>query len=836
MRVLPDGRSYFSLPAAEQAGAGPLQQLPYATRVLVENVLRHENSSTVTADHVRALVARDTAVSVPFFPQRVLLQDASGLPVLADMVTLAERAEELGRDADSVAPQRRMDLVVDHALELDAWSTPTAAAANLKREYRRHADRYQFLRWAQQRFPQLRVVPPGVGICHQLNLETLADVISDAPLAAFDTVVGTDSHTTMINGLSVVGWGVGGIEATAAALGEPILLRIPEVVGVRLTGTVRPGVLATDIALTLTALLREYGVVQRIVEFYGPALSSLSVPDRATIANMAPEYGSTMGFFPADHRTLDYLATTGRPHQPVEAYLSAQGMLYSSEPDYDDVIEFDLGTVERVIAGPSRPHQVGPIAALGRRDVNVGVGMPAEGAVVIAAITSCTNTSNPRAIAAAGLLARNAAARGLTTAKWTKTSFTPGSRSTAELLSGSDLQGHLDRFGFHIAGFGCGTCMGNSGPLSPEVTRAIQSREIRTSAVLSGNRNFPGRIHPDVTDAYLASPPLVVAFAIAGRTTIDLDREPLGLGDNGEPVMLSDIWPSQQDIDSTIRDFGHQPTRDPDLTSRAQHHWDEIPYPAGPRYTWQGDTGTIRRPPFADAPLCRPVVTGDILRARPLLILGDDITTDHISPVSRISPMSAAGAWLHQSGVPATELGTYSSRRLNHDVMLRGGFANPRLRNKLIDRDGGWTRLLPDGEAMPVHAAAAEYRRRGVATVIVAGQSYGAGSARDWAAKVTRLLGIKAVIAAGFERIHRTNLVAMGILPIECGGLSEIDADQFDILGLNPARTVNAEVTVIARRGEKIVHTAKGHTRVDTATENEWLRAGGVIPQILATR
>ncbi|WP_245662465.1 aconitate hydratase AcnA [Nocardia vermiculata] len=835
MRALPDGRTYFSLAAAEQAGAGPLRQLPYVTRVLVENVLRHENGRTATADHVRALAVRDASVSVPFFPQRVLLQDASGIPVLADMVTLAERAVELGRDADSVAPRRRMDLVVDHALELDSWSTPTAATANLEREYERHAERYRFLRWAQRRFSHLRVIPPGTGICHQLNLETLADVVTGTPLAGFDSVVGTDSHTTMINGLSVAGWGVGGIEATAAALGEPILLQVPQVIGVRLTGTPKPGVLAADVALTLTALLRDYGVVQRIVEFHGPALSILSVPDRATIANMAPEYGATMGYFPPDARTLDYLAGTARPHRPAAAYLSAQGMLDGDEPEYDDLIEFDLDTVERVVAGPSRPHQVRPISTLGSVDGAVDVGGPVDGAVVIASITSCTNTSNPRAITAAGLLARNASARGLAPAPWTKTSFTPGSHSTAELLSASGLQSHLDAFGFHIAGFGCGTCMGNSGPLPTEIAHQIRGRNIRVSAVLSGNRNFPGRIHPDVVDAYLVSPPLVVAFAIAGRTTIDLDAEPLGRGTDGEPVMLSDIWPSEHDIDCAIESADSPPHTATARRRQAQRLWEDIAFPDGDRYVWQPETGMIRRPPFSDSSLCQPIVAGDILAARPLLILGDDITTDHISPVSRILPASAAGAWLLRGGITAGELGSYSSRRLNHDVMLRGGFANPRLRNKLADRDGGWTRLLPDGPVMAVHDAAAQYQRRNIPAVVVAGRSYGAGSARDWAAKVTRLLGIRAVIAASFERIHRTNLAAMGILPIQCEGLHEVEADQYDIIGIDPERIRNAELTIVARFRGKIVHTASARTRIDSQTESEWLRAGGVLPRILET-
>ncbi|WP_134667730.1 MULTISPECIES: aconitate hydratase AcnA [unclassified Amycolatopsis] len=833
LRPLPGGTRFFSLPAAEANGAGPLARLPYSTRVLAENVLRHENGRTVTAEHVRALARRDTAAAIPFHPERVLLQDASGIPVLADLVALAERAAGLGLDPASVAPRKRMDLVVDHALELDTAGSPLAAATNLDREYARHAGRYRFLRWAQTRFPGLRVVPPGIGICHQLNLEVLADVVTPGPLAGFDSVVGTDSHTTMINGLSVAGWGAGGIEATAAALGEPLYLRVPEVVGVRLTGTVRPGVLATDVALTLAALLRTHGVVQRIVEFHGPGLAGLAVPDRATIANMAPEYGATMAYFPADTRTLDYLSATGRPAGPVRDYLAAQGMLYGAEPDYDDVIELDLATVDRTLAGPSRPHQpLRPADLYDPAAARPGSGDLPDGAVVIAAITSCTITSNPRAMAAAGLLARNAVARGLAVAPWTKTSLTPGSQATADLLATAGLQPALDELGFQVAGFGCGTCMGNSGPLRPDVARQIEARDLAVSAVLSGNRNFPGRIHPDVRNAYLASPPLVVAFALAGRTTIDLDREPLGTARDGNPVLLADLWPAEADIDAAAA-LASPGAFSPMTTDR----WQRLPHPDEENYQWEDETGTIRRPPFADAEIARPVREGDIRGARPLLVLGDGITTDHISPVSRILPDSAAGQWLAERGVAREDLGTYSSRRLNHEVMLRGGFANPRLRNELAgERPGGWTRLLPDGDLVPVHVAAAAYAERGTPAVVVAGHSYGAGSARDWAAKVTRLLGVQAVLARSFERIHRTNLVALGVLPVECPELGAFDgSEEFDVLGLEHGPLVNAPLTVVVRRGGRAVSEHPAVARVDTGAEDEWMRAGGLLARLLKT-
>ncbi|WP_020664702.1 aconitate hydratase AcnA [Amycolatopsis benzoatilytica] len=838
-RSLPGGSRFFSLPAAEAAGAGPLSRLPHASRTLVENLLRHENGRTVTADHIRALAERDTTTSIPFHPERVLLQDASGIPVLADLVALAERAAELGLDPAAVAPRRRMDLVVDHALELDAAGSALAAGLNLDREYDRHADRYRFLRWAQTRFPGLRVVPPGIGICHQLNLEVLADVVTGGPVARFDSVVGTDSHTTMINALSVTGWGVGGIEATAAALGEPILLRVPEVVGVRLTGAIRSGVLATDVALTLAAVLRAHGVVQRIVEFHGPGLAALPVPDRATIANMAPEYGATMAYFPVDARTLDYLGRTGRPAGEIRAYLAAQGILSGIEPDYDDLIELDLTTVDRTLSGPSRPHETLHPGDLRRPTTARRPGELSEGDVVIAAITSCTNTSNPRAMAAAGLLARNAVARGLTVAPWTKTSLTPGSRATAELLRTSGLQSALDKLGFQVAGYGCGTCMGNSGPLRDDLVRQIRARGLSVAAVLSGNRNFPGRIHTDVTHSYLASPPLVVAFALAGRTTIDLDCDPLGTGRDGKPVLLEDIWPSETEIDATVTAAEHRsPGRGASLPMTTDR-WQQLPFPAGASYAWdEQETGLIRRPPFADAAACEPLHSGNITGARPLLVLGDDVTTDHISPVGRIQPGSAAGQWLTERGVAPEELGSYSARRLNHEAMLRGGFANPRLRNKLAEgREGGWTRLLPDGDIMPVHAAAAAYARRGTPVVIVAGRSYGVGSARDWAAKVTRLLGVQAVLAQSFERIHRTNLVALGVLPVECPALGGFDADgteEFDILGLDVGPAVQAPLTVIARRGERVVFEQAALARIDTEVEQTWMRAGGLLPRLLA--
>lgn len=848
-----EGVWFMSLAEAASAGLGALHRLPYSLRALAENMLRHEDGSTVTAEHVRALVARDTTATVPFTPHRLLMQDASGIPVLADMITLQERADALGIDRSRVAPRRPMDLVVDHSLELDAAGTPEAGTTNLNREFARHTDRFRFLRWAQTQLPGLRVVPPGIGICHQLNLEVLAEVVQVSDrggyrLAGFDSVVGTDSHTTMINALSVLGCGVGGIEATAAALGQPLVIPVPQVLGVRLVGDLPHGVLATDVALTLTARLRAHGVVQRIVEFHGPALARLSVPDRATIANMAPEYGATMAYFPADDRTVSYLRSTGRPERTVtrvRAFLEAQQMLHSPatpDPHYDDLLELDLSTVKKTVAGPSQPHQANPIGQLSTTagaDPNTKEQGLRNGDVVIAAITSCTNTSNPHAMVTAGLVARNAVMLGLRTAPWTKTSLTPGSRAAAELLSLSGLQSSLDALGFQIAGFGCGTCMGNSGPLPSEIETEIRDRGVHVAAVLSGNRNFTGRIHPLVTRSYLAAPPLVVALALTGRTTIDLDREPLGQDADGTPVFLHDVWPDDQEIDAIVREHEAASLGRSAMLPLVHHQWDTMEYPAGDTYQWEGEPGTIRRPPFADEHLSRPIIDGDVHGARPLLILGDNITTDHISPVARIDPNSEAGRWLAERGVPPHAIGSYSSRRLNHDVMLRGGFANPGLQNDITpELTGAWTRVMPERDLTPVHSAAATYAQRGTPIVIVAGRSYGAGSARDWAAKVTRQLGVRAVIAHSFERIHRTNLVAMGVLPVEWEDTTTLALDgseTIDLLGLNRGIEPNSTVTLVVRRNDNIVHQGPGRCRIDTEVEAAWIRSGGIIPHLLIT-
>ncbi|MEU6482212.1 aconitate hydratase AcnA [Streptomyces sp. NPDC047017] len=855
-----DGIEFVSLPAAEAAGAGPLSRLPYSMRVLAEHVLRQTTDGRAATANVAALVRGDPEpATVPFLPRRILMQDASGLPVLADLIALRAAVRARGGDPRHVRPRLPMDLVVDHAVEVDHWGTPRAAAQNLALELERHRDRYRFLRWARTRLTGLRVFPPGAGICHQLNLEQLAEVVSVTTddrgrrLAGFDSVLGTDSHTTMINALSVFGWGVGGIEATGAVLGEPIALKAPEVLGLRLTGGLRPGVLATDVALSLTAVLREHGVVQKIVEFCGPGLHRLTVPDRATVSNMAPEYGATMAFFPADEATLAYLTATGRTDEHValvRAYLQAQGMLRtpdSPEPDFDDVIEFDLSTVRATVAGPHRPNQrltlaqvpasfPAPSPAAAPAAVRPAGRAPADGDVVIASITSCTNTSNPRALVAAGLLARNAVLEGLTTAPWVKTSFAPGSRTAGELLTATGLQNSLDQLGFHVVGHGCTTCMGNSGPLDPALEQSVRQQDLQVAAVISGNRNFEGRIHPSVKLGYLASPPLVVAFALAGTVAADLETAPIGRSADGREVRLADLWPSDAEIDEVIAlATAHRSPEDLERTGPSP--WDNIEYPTTEDYDWDTEEGLIRRPPFLDDSLTLPQITGDIHGARPLLLLGDAVTTDHISPVSRITTGSEAGRWLGERGVPASRFASFSARRLNHDVMVRGAFANPRLRNLLVDTEGGITRLFPDGTVHPVCTAAALYAERQEPVVVVAGEGYGAGSARDWAAKATRLLGVRAVIARGFERIHRTNLTALGVLPLHLPPDVVLDLsgeETFDLIGAQDALRPGGRATLRVHRDGRLRTEVTVHSSVMTEEETGWLRHGGLLPKILA--
>jgi len=847
--------TFMSLAAAEANGAGPLSKLPYSLRGLADSLLRHGCSRRqlkALADIGANPAARDQSpfrdVALNFYPERILMQDSSGLPVLADIAALLEARQELGIESNE-AIQLRADLVVDHAVEVDYWGRPDAATRNLDAEFKRHESRFRFLKWAEQRFPWLRVVPPGSGICHQLNLELFASVVAAKDgLVGMDTLLGTDSHTTMVNALSVFGWGVGGIEATSAFLGNPVSLLVPPVVGVALRNRLSAGVTTTDLALSLTAMLRQHKLVGKFVEFCGAGLETLSVPDRATIANMAPEYGATMGFFPADQATLDYLKSTGRSahHLAVtESFLRAQDLLRSEEkplPVFEHLLDFDLAGVIPTVAGPSRPDQKLSLQQVAETVPPMREGSPdgglRHGDIVIAAITSCTNTSNPRLMVAAGLLAENALRQGLVARPRVKASLAPGSLIASRILAESGLQISLDKLGFELVGHGCTTCMGNSGPLSTEVAKDIQEKSLAVAAVLSGNRNFEGRIHPSVRLGYLMSPALVVAYAIAGNVRIDLTREPLGIATNGRQVTLADVWPSEAAINEVLQrvDTLGLATKNREWAFQPTMAWNDLAVPETKDYPWEGEVGFIRRPPFLEPEVVKPLLHEDIMGARALLVLGDAITTDHISPVSRILPDSAAGMWLAERGVPASDYTTYSARRLNHDVMLRGGFANPRLKNALSDREGGFTEILPTGKIMPVHEAAAIYRARQEPMIVVAGDRYGAGSARDWAAKVTRLLGISAVIAENFERIHRSNLVAMGVLPLRIARedrLGLTGRETFDILnlvqGIRPHGEVELKIHDLNTTASLRLQCA-----IETEEEAECLIAGGILAQRLA--
>ncbi|MDK4717563.1 aconitate hydratase AcnA [Rhizobium sp. CNPSo 4039] len=835
------GPSFVSLSKAEQDGIGCFHDLPVSLMILAEDALRHGE-----LDLAAAISKKDRSRTIHFRPSRILMQDSSGIPVLADLAALRDAAP----DPRSVEPLIPVDLVVDHSVEVDHFGTSNALAENLAIEFKRNRERYRFLRWAQQAFHALRVVPPGRGICHQINLEVLANVVSVINgIARPDTMLGTDSHSTMVNALGVLGWGVGGIEALSAMLGRSVALRIPKVVGVRLLNRLPPGSTATDLALALTAFLRKLGVVEKIVEFHGPGLRSLRLSDRATIANMAPEYGATMGFFPIDDEVLAYLRLTARSAehiQLVDAYSRAQGLRQSeTRRRFDQTVDFDLATVEPSVAGPSRPNQTMGLSAVpsslpqGSGDYDPD-GFIRNGDIAIAAITSCTNTANTDAMLRAGLLARAARQRGLKPPAWVKTSLSPGSQATSEYLRELGLLDDLAAVGFDLVGYGCMTCMGNSGPLSPDIEATIRRKGLSVAAILSGNRNFEGRVHPLCQSSYLASPPLVVAYAIAGNMRQDLSSEPLGTDREGRRVMLADIWPSDEAVAAAAACLS------PDVYTASakdvfdgEKAWTSVEAPTAPIYHWEPESQFIRRPPFANGPVAAPLIKQDILGARILALLGDNVTTDHISPVSRILPQYEAGKWLVAQGVSADDLQSYSARRVNHDVMARGTFANPRLRNRLAGgEEGGFTRLSPDGKLVTIHDAADTLRACGTPMVIIAGRDYGAGSARDWAAKGTRILGISAVIAEGFERIHRSNLVALGVLPLqfpEGAGAASLGLDGFetiDFKGLKDLRPGGQVSALFYRNGELLVELDL-LCRIETEEEAADLRGGGVLPSVL---
>ncbi|MCS6797855.1 MAG: aconitate hydratase AcnA [Myxococcota bacterium] len=870
-----DDRVYgiVRLDALQRRGLDGVSTLPRSIKVLLENLLRHEDGVTVRREDVEAVAGWDPrarpTIEIAFRPARVLLQDFTGVPCMVDLAAMRDRVAALGGRPERIDPLQPVDLVVDHSVQVDAWASPDAFDHNVRLELSRNAERYRFLKWAERAFGNVRIVPPGTGIVHQVNLEYLARVVftardGDRTVAFPDSLVGTDSHTTMINALGVLGWGVGGIEAEAAMLGQPVAMLLPEVVGVHLHGTPREGVTATDLVLSLTERLRRHGVVDKFVEFFGPGLGELSLPDRATLANMAPEYGATIGFFPIDAETLAYLRFTGRDEAHValvEAYARAQGLFCepgSPEPRFTEVIDFDLGAVEPCLAGPRRPQDRVPLGRVRDgwrteaptivRGRPVGARVPfehggermelADGAVVIAAITSCTNTSNPAVMLAAGLLARRAVERGLRAAPWVKTSLAPGSQVVVDYLREAGLMPALEALGFHLVGFGCTTCIGNSGPLSPAVEQAIREGDLAVVSVLSGNRNFEGRVHPLCRANYLASPPLVVAYALAGRIDVDLTTEPLGTGSDGRPVYLRDLWPTNAEIRDAIRSFvrPEQFVRRYADVSRGPAAWRAVDAPAGAQFAWDERSTYIRRAPFFDdVEAGVPPRPGDIVGARALAVLGDSVTTDHISPAGNIARGSPAARYLEAHGVAPADFNQYGARRGNHEVMVRGTFANIRLRNALVPGvEGGMTRHLPSGEVMTIWEAAERYRAEGVPLLVLAGKEYGTGSSRDWAAKGVRLLGVRAVLAESFERIHRTNLVGLGVLPLEfepgasVASLGLTGEETFDIRGiaegLSPRKRL--EVVVGARR---FTVTA----RLDNAKEVEYFEHGGILPYVL---
>jgi aconitate hydratase A / 2-methylisocitrate dehydratase len=904
------GASYriFRLNAVDGAS-----RLPFSLKILLENLLRNEDGHLVTAAQIEALAGWDPqaepSAEIAFTPARVLLQDFTGVPCLVDLAAMREAMAALGGDPARVSPLRPAELIIDHSVIADYFGRPDALARNIDLEYQRNAERYAFLRWGQQALPGLRVVPPGTGICHQVNLEHLARVVfAEDGLAFPDTLVGTDSHTPMVNGLGVLGWGVGGIEAEAAMLGQPLSMLIPQVIGVRLSGALPEGVTATDLVLTIAELLRSVGVVGTMVEFSGPGVAAVPVANRATIGNMSPEYGCTSAIFPIDEVTLAYLRLTGRSEAQValtEAYAKEQGLWHDPghQPAYSRVLDLDLSAVTPSIAGPKRPQdriplamaprafrtvlgqyaparppagldQAGaesfpasdPIAVTGNRagdrpaTFSQDTGLPSRprrpvratldggqtveldhGAVVIAAITSCTNTSNPDVMIAAALLAKKAAERGLAPKPWVKTSLAPGSRVVMDYYDRAGLTPWLDKLGFNLVGYGCTTCIGNSGPLIPAVSAAVAEGDLSVCSVLSGNRNFEGRIHPETKLNYLASPPLVVAYALAGTMDTDLTSEPLGTGSDGHPVYLRDIWPSQAETDKVITSCLR-----PDMYTReyaqvfaGDERWRSLPVPAGDRFSWDPDSTYVRRPPFFDGLAAEPGSLEDIDGARVLALLGDSVTTDHISPAGAIKADSPAGRYLLDHGVQPRDFNSYGSRRGNHEVMIRGTFANIRLRNQLAPgTEGGYTRHQPGGEQMTIYDAAQRYAVDDVPLLVIAGKEYGSGSSRDWAAKGTALLGVRAVLAVSFERIHRSNLIGMGVLPLQfapgedAASLGLTGEETYSVRGLAGTEEVPRTVTVTAA-GPDGTRELTATVRIDTPAEAAYYRHGGILPYVL---
>jgi len=869
---------YFSLTAAA-AALGDISRLPFSLKVLLENMLRFEDGRTVTTDDVKAVVewlaTKSSEREIAYRPARVLMQDFTGVPAVADLAAMREATVKLGGDPNKINPLVPCDLVIDHSVMIDHFGTKEAFKLNVDLEFERNGERYAFLRWGQTAFNNFRVVPPGTGICHQVNLEYLARGVwtdaeqgSDKTIAYPDTLVGTDSHTTMVNGLGVLGWGVGGIEAEAAMLGQPISMLIPEVIGFRLTGRLADGLTATDLVLTVTQMLRKKGVVGKFVEFFGPGLDALSLADRATIANLAPEYGATCGIFPIDAETINYLRFSGRDDDVValvEAYAKEQGMWRhagSPEPVFTDTLELDMSTVLPSLAGPRRPQdrvllsdaapalvkEFGTSFKLSTeaQDKKVAVRGTdyalSQGDVVIAAITSCTNTSNPSVLIAAGLVAQKAVALGLRSKPWVKTSLAPGSQVVTDYLAAAGLQGDLDTLGFNVVGYGCTTCIGNSGPLPEAVAGAVEEGDMVVCAVLSGNRNFEGRVNPHVRANYLASPPLCVAYALAGSLKINLTTDPIGTGSNGQPVYLKDIWPSTREVQETLQKALTAEmfrTRYADVF-KGPAQWQAIETATGSTYGWEDGSTYVRRPPFFETMPEQPVPVTDVKGARVLAILGDSITTDHISPAGSFKKTTPAGDYLLTYQVRPEDFNSYGARRGNHEVMMRGTFANIRIRNELLSGvEGGFTKHMPSGEQLPIYTAAMRYAGEGVPLVIFAGKEYGTGSSRDWAAKGTNLLGVRAVIAESFERIHRSNLVGMGLLPLQFkDGKTRQDlkldgSETFDVTGVEAGIKPRMDVTLTIHRANGATETLALLCRIDTLDEVEYYCHGGILQYVL---
>ncbi len=875
LRVADADFIYYRLDAVSDT----LERLPFTVKVLLENVLRNSASGAASAEDVGVLAGWQPGgvadIEIPFQPGRVLLQDFTGVPAVVDLAAMRDAMAELGGDPARINPLVPASLVIDHSVQVDRFGNAAAFAFNVEREYERNGERYQLLRWAQTALRDFRVVPPGTGIVHQVNLEYLADVISvreddaGARIAFPDTLVGTDSHTTMISGLGILGYGVGGIEAEAVLLGQPLYQPLPQVVGVRLHGELPRGSTATDLVLVISEMLRAHGVVGKFVEYYGDGLATLALADRATIANMSPEYGATTGIFPIDDETLAYLRLTGRSEEHValvEAYAREQRLWRNSgdAPSFDESLELDLASVVPSVAGPRRPQDRIALSDLdeafhrdfpppagngnGSGGTYRAVTVRADGheatigtgSVAIAAITSCTNTSNPTVMVGAGLLARNAVERGLAVSPTVKTSLAPGSRAVTEYLRGADLLASLETLGFDVVGYGCTTCIGNSGPLDGPIAEAVDAHDLVVAAVLSGNRNFEGRIHPQVKASYLASPPLVVAFALAGRVDIDLDSEPLGEGSDGAPVYLADIWPSADEIKATI---GKAVT--PDLfrstyasVFEGDERWRALPVPEGDRYAWDADSSYIAAPPFFAGLTLEPAPIAPISGARVLALLGDSVTTDHISPAGVIPHWSPAGRWLQERGVTPAQFNSYGARRGHHEVMIRGTFGNIRLRNALASQEGPYTSFQPGGEEMFIYDAAMRYASSATPLLIIAGKEYGSGSSRDWAAKGTRLLGVRAVLAESYERIHRSNLVGMGVLPLQfkpgdsAGSLGLSGTESFDVIGLDDDIAPRSTIGIVAHGQTSDIDFA-AIVRLDGGIEVDYYRNGGILPTVL---